>query len=185
MTLPLTQTSQSTPQVPEKSCGGRRWSLWLATGLGLGYLPVMPGTYGSALGVVIALGLEALAGATPYPRLALGSATAGLALLSIAVVARALPLFRTEDPQVIVLDEVAGQCLALLPLAGQPNRGVSYWLAVLAGFLLFRALDAIKPYPIWKLGHLKGAWGVVADDLGAGIVAALVLAASLRFVWIS
>ncbi|MBI4465161.1 MAG: phosphatidylglycerophosphatase A [Acidobacteria bacterium] len=184
MTVPLTPTPQTPPEVPEKSRGGFRWSLWLATGLGLGYLPVMPGTYGSALGVGVALGLDAMASATPYPRLVLGFATAAIIVLSLVAIARALRFLPGEDPQVVVLDEVAGQCLALLPLAGQLEMKVSHWLAVLLGFFLVRALDAIKPYPIWKMGHWKGAWGVLADDLGAGAVAALLLAAAMRFGWI-
>ena len=127
------------------------------------------------------MGLNALAASTPYPRLIVWSATLAIAALSIVITARALRFFREEDPQVIVVDEVAGQSLTLLPLAGVSHTASSYWLAVLVGFLLFRALDAIKPYPIWKLGHLKGAWGVVADDLAAGVVAAALLLAFLRF----
>ena len=141
----------------------------------------MPGTYGSALGVALVMGLNALAASTPYPRLTVWFATLAIVPLSIVVTARALRFFREEDPQVIVVDEVAGQSLTLLPLAGEPATGISYWLAVFVGFVLFRALDAIKPYPIWKLGHLKGAWGVVADDLAAGIAAAALLLAFLRF----
>jgi len=49
------------------------------------------------------------------------------------------------------------------------------------GFLLFRTLDAIKPYPIWKLERLGGAWGVMADDLAAGLIAAVLLATILHF----
>jgi len=54
-------------------------------------------------------------------------------------------------------------------------------MSVAAGFLFFRALDAIKPFPIWKLERLAGFWGVMADDVAAGLVAAALLAGTLRF----
>ena len=156
----------------------RRWAVWLATGFGVGYLPVMPGTYGSTLGVALYGGLAAFAQTTPYPFLILSSVSLILIGLSIWVVALALPSFSSEDPQNIVLDEVVGQLLTLLALPLVPNWTPSFWMAVVAGFVLFRMLDAIKPYPIWKLGHWHGAWGVVADDLGAGLVGAALLAGS-------
>ena len=155
--------------------------MWLATGCGAGYLPFMPGTYGSALGVLLYLGLAALAKTTPYPHVFLGAAALAVTALSIWIAALALRSFYEPDPQVIVLDEVAGQVLALLPLPlVTPLAPTSYWIAVGIGFLLFRALDALKPYPIWKLERLEGFWGVMADDLGAGLIAAALLAGILR-----
>ena len=167
--------------LPAPSTTAPRWAVWLATGLGAGYLPVMPGTYGSALGVLLYLGLAALARTTSHPRWFLGGAALAVCGISIWVVSIALRSFRELDPPVIVLDEVAGQVLALLPLPLAALAPTSYWLAVGAGFLLFRALDAIKPYPIWKLERLEGAWGVMADDLAAGLIAAIFLAVLLRF----
>lgn len=167
---------------PETTFRSRRgWAVWIATGLGVGYLPVMPGTYGSALGVAFYLGLVALAKTMSHPTVFLFGVAVAVAGVSILIVSIALKSFSEEDPQVIVLDEVAGQLLALLPLPLAAPRAGFYWGAVAAGFLLFRALDALKPYPIGKLGYLKGAWGVVADDLGAGVVAAALLAGILHF----
>ena len=74
----------------------------------------------------------------------------------------------------------ASTSLALLPLPLTAPATVSYWGAVAAGFFLFRALDVIKPYPIGKLERLRGAWGVLADDLGAGLIAAVLLAVILQ-----
>ncbi len=160
---------------------GRAVAVWFATGLGLGYLPVMPGTYGSALGVVLYLGLAALASKLPYPNLFLGLVTVAITAASLLIIVVALRSFTTEDPAQIVLDEVAGQLITLFPLSWVAWGAIPYWVAVVAGFVLFRAFDAIKPYPIWKLGHLKGAWGVLADDVGAGIVAAILLVGLARF----
>lgn len=167
--------------LPTPPSSAPRWAVWLATGLGAGYLPVMPGTYGSALGVLLYLGLAALARTTSHPAWFLGGAALVVCGVAIWIVFVALRSFREQDPPFIVLDEVAGQVLALLPLPLAAPAKISYWLAVGAGFLLFRALDAIKPYPIWKLERLGGAWGVMADDLAAGLLAAIFLAAILRF----
>lgn len=169
---------------PEKDSVPRRgWAVWLATGLGVGYGPAMPGTYGSALGVGLYLGLAGLLKSLPHPRLLLFLATLVLAAISIQVVSIALRSFAAQDPSEVVLDEVVGQLLALLPLPLFHQNRFSYWMAVAAGFVMFRALDAIKPYPIWKLERWRGAWGIVADDLGAGAVAAILLAGLGHFWW--
>lgn len=166
----------SLPNSPAKSS---RWSIRIATGLGAGYLPVMPGTYGSAQGVVLYMGLAALARTTEYPVWVLVAGMIAVVALSLWVVAVALPGFREQDPQVIVLDEVAGQMIALAPLPLEASATSWYWISVAAGFLFFRALDAIKPFPIRKLEQLPGAWGVVGDDLAAGLIAAALLASFL------
>jgi len=168
--LPQSATSPQT-----KSAVRRWWAVWLATGLGVGYGPVMPGTYGSALGVGLYLLLAALLAPLPHPYLLLCLTTLILCALSIGVVAIALRSFTTQDPQQIVLDEVVGQLVTLLPLPLVSQKRSSYWMAVAAGFLLFRSLDAAKPYPIWKLERLKGSWGVVCDDLAAGLLGAFIL----------
>ncbi len=173
---------EPTPNPPlSPSPKAPRWAVWLATGFGAGYLPVMPGTYGSALGVLLYLGLAALARMTLHPGWVLGAGTVAVIVLSVCVVAIALRGFREHDPQVIVLDEVAGQMLALVPLPLAAPATLSYWLAVAAGFLFFRALDAIKPFPIWKVERLPGVWGVMGDDLAASLLAAALLAIALRF----
>ena len=156
---------------------GARLARFLSTGLGVGYGPVMPGTYGSALGVGLYLALAHCASPLPHPRMLLALVAAIFALFSIWVVSIALRGFAVKDPQEIVLDEVAGQLVTLVPLPLVYASPRSHWLAVLAGFLLFRIFDALKPYPIWKFERLPGAWGVVVDDLAAGLLAAVVLVA--------
>jgi phosphatidylglycerophosphatase A len=81
------------------------------------------------------------------------------------------------DPGPVVLDEVAGQWLALLVLVA---AGHTPALAeVLAAFLLFRAFDVLKPWPIRALESLPGGWGIVADDLAAGLAAGVIEAGAL------
>lgn len=143
----------------------------------------MPGTYGSALGVVVYLLLEAFAAPLAYGRWLVVFSILLIAGLSASVIAAALAQFSEQDPAPIVLDEVAGQLVALLPIPFLQREKPATWIAILAGFLLFRALDVLKPYPIWKLDRRKGAWGVLADDLGAGVLAAIVLFGLSQLRW--
>ena len=137
----------------------------------------MPGTYGSALGAGLYLALAHCVSPLPHPRMLLALVAVAFALFSVWVVSIALRGLTVKDPQEIVLDEVAGQLVALVPLPLLSASPRSHWLAVFAGFLLFRLFDAAKPYPIWKFERLPGAWGVVVDDLAAGVLAAVVLVA--------
>lgn len=150
-----------------------RWAVWLSTGLGAGYLPKMPGTYGSAEGVLAFMALHSLLGGSA----AMGVAIAALCLASVGVTALALPHFSSSDPQVIVIDEVAGQAVTLAALLAWPAGSQWQWYHLLAGFILFRLFDITKPLYIRRLDRLHGAWGVVADDLGAGVAGGAVLLA--------
>lgn len=137
----------------------------LATWFGCGRVPFAPGTMG-ALG---ALPLYfAVAGAGP---LGVAAAAIGITLVGVwagGAVARDLG---AEDPQVVVIDEVAGMLVTLIPVA-RASLG-----SILLGFVLFRALDAGKPGPIRWLERLPRGWGIVLDDVGAGAIGAVTLAA--------
>jgi phosphatidylglycerophosphatase A len=78
-----------------------------------------------------------------------------------------------KDPQVVVIDEVAGLLVTMLP-APLPS-----WRAVLAGFLLFRLFDVLKPWLVRDLERLPAGWGIVADDVGAGVLGAACMFALL------
>lgn len=134
----------------------------VATWFGSGLAPVAPGTFGSA--------------ATFPPALAIAVAAGAPGLLAAAAVVFALGLWAAEryvretgnpDPKEVVIDEVAGQ---LLPLAVAP-LGLAPWLAA---FLLFRVFDILKPWPCDYLDRtLHGGFGVMADDIAAGVYAAI------------
>jgi phosphatidylglycerophosphatase A len=135
----------------------RAIGLLLATGLGVGFVPVAPGTFGSLLG----LGLWLL-----LPD-SLPAQIAGIVLLfaigtwSGSVAEKHL---NRTDPGPVVIDEVLGMWITL---AGTP-RG---WMEGLIGFFLFRLFDVIKPYPANRLERLHGGVGVMADDAMAGVYA--------------
>lgn len=141
----------------------------IATWFGCGLVPKAPGTMGS-LGAIPLYLLVARQG-QPWVAVATVLVTA-VGVWAASVVARELG---KKDPQIVVVDEVAGLLVTMLPM-----REVS-WLAVVLGFALFRLFDVFKPWPIRKLEQLPGGWGIVLDDIAAGIFGAAVMA-GLRFV---
>ncbi len=154
--------------------------LLLATAGGLGLLRPAPGTWGSLPPAVLAVALS------PIGWTAVVVAMAALAVVgSICCIALApwyTQHFGRPDPGEVVCDEVAGMalCLALLPW-----DGVSMSRALLlsaAGFILFRLLDILKPPPIMQIQRLPGGWGVLADDLLAGLAAAGIIWLALLLV---
>lgn len=137
---------------------------WLvATMFGIGRAPFAPGTFGSLPGIAIAWALGGVWGG-----LALPLAAAVAALVGIWAADRVVRALGVEDPGFIVVDETAGQLVALLFLP--PTVPV-----LVAGFVLFRVFDIIKPQPARGLERLPGGIGIVADDLAAGGWALVVL----------
>ncbi|MEW6221277.1 MAG: phosphatidylglycerophosphatase A [Thermodesulfobacteriota bacterium] len=136
----------------------------IATGGYAGYLPGMPGTWGSLVG----LGLFILA-ASLLPAGVLPWLLAGVIAVAVAAAGSAEKILDRRDPSVVVIDEIAGM---LVTLAGQPNEPL-FWLA---GFVLFRLFDITKPFPIrWVDRVVQGGLGIVGDDLVAGLFANLSL----------
>jgi phosphatidylglycerophosphatase A len=139
----------------------------LATWFGCGLVPRAPGTMGT-LGA-IPLYLLAARGGRPVVA-AVAVAVTLVGVWSASVVSRELGV---KDPQVVVIDEVAGLLVTMLP-APLPS-----WRAVLAGFLLFRLFDVLKPWLVRDLERLPAGWGIVADDVGAGVLGAACMFALL------
>ena len=171
--------------VPEgRRTAGDYAALALAT-WGVGLIPVAPGTWGSAVGVVLYLGLGHLTervfnfsverGLDLSPQEFQGVLTTVL-LLTILLVAlsgiwagtRAEKLLGKKDPGAVVVDEVAGQLITFLFV---PWLTTWTW-SVVAGFVAFRVFDIWKPYPVRRLEGLGGGLGIMADDMLAGFYAA-------------
>jgi phosphatidylglycerophosphatase A len=166
-----------------------RVALALATALGLGYAPVAPGTFGSLAGVLLGWGAMVLARARFDTAPAGGvwdnsarwwsqfasfeSAFAvGVSLLGVWAAQKTALYLHMKDPQIIVIDEVAGQLITYLGLATPRTFGVN-WKYLLLGFILFRVFDIWKPFPARQAESLPGGLGIMADDWIAGIYAAL------------
>jgi phosphatidylglycerophosphatase A len=167
------------PEDARETPTAARWlALALATGGGVGLSPVVPGTVGSALGVLVYLPLAALGGGL--------YALTALALVALAVWAADLAerSFAASDDGRIVIDEVVGQLLTLWPVVALGPAGElrsPAWLVT--GFVAFRLLDIWKPGPVrWAERSFRGGAGVVLDDVIAGLLAALLLTPAL-LVW--
>jgi phosphatidylglycerophosphatase A len=142
--------------------------VWIATFFGVGYCPVAPGTAGAAAGLVLFAILSRLS-----PMLYLLTCVA-LVFLGIWAAEEFSRQSGTHDDGRIVIDEVAGQLLTLVPLVLSGRRG-SVPLVV-TGFVLFRIFDVWKPGPVrWLERNLSGGAGVVMDDVLAGVFAAATL----------
>jgi len=153
----------------------------LATWFGAGLLPGAPGTWGSL--AALPFGWLIFWAGGPLGLLA---GTVAVFCLGLWAAQGYEQLAGVKDPGVIVIDEVAGQWLALIPagLHGGGLQGGSLSLpGVVLAFVLFRLFDVTKPWPIgWADRHLKGAFGIMADDIIAGVYAA-VLVYGLLWLW--
>lgn len=149
-------------------------SVALAT-FGVGFIPLAPGTFGSAVGVLIFLFIRQFEIKYFLNNLTSEQSTAWIyavnavlllafCLLGIWASSRAAEIFRKKDPQKVVVDEVIGQLIVFMFVPFMIS-----WKVVLAGFLLFRLFDIWKPYPISSLENLPRGLGICADDILAGI----------------
>ena len=156
------------------------YRIWLSV-LGTGYSPLISGTCGSAVVAVVFL-IAALAGVCPV---GMAAVMLVLAVHGFVVTIVYGDRFIKEygiDPRQIVSDEQCGQAITFLwvwPMMADWTGGeILVFTAV--GFVLFRIFDIIKPPPIRQLEKLKGAWGVLMDDVLAGVFAQIVLQIFLR-----
>ena len=164
--------------VPPAVAGASRpcaplWATLVATFFGTGRLKPGPGTWGSLATVFV----WALASSQiPVANRAWATMIAAAAVTLIGIPAATLVARSSglKDPQFVVVDEVAGQLVAVIavPLA---------WKTFLAGLILFRVFDIWKPFPIRRLERLPEGTGIVVDDLGAGLYALAVMHLLLHF----
>jgi len=171
------ESSKRSAGVPPAVAGAFRpriplWATLVATFIGIGRLRPGPGTWGSAAAMLLWFALAS--GLPPAAR------TPTAIVLALAVILIGIPAATqvargsgAKDPQFVVIDEVAGQLIALIavPLS---------WKTFLAGFILFRAFDIVKPSPVRQLEKLPEGTGIVLDDVAAGIYALVVMQVLLR-----
>jgi phosphatidylglycerophosphatase A len=169
---PEVVTEQSAEVPTAKRFG---WPVWVATAGGPGFFPVAPGTLGAAVGLIPVVLLRRYEVSLPVASLVLALLAVVIFLGGVWAARRAERFFGRIDPGQVVIDEVAGQIVAFL---AWPEAS-GWWL--LAGFLLFRLFDVVKPFPARRAEHLPGGWGIMTDDVMAGIytAAALWLAGTL------
>ncbi len=145
---------------------GDRLVLFLATGCGLGWIPFAPGTFGSLLGLALVYGLQWL------PVWGYIGGEAAIIAVGIWLCTRAGQLLGQTDPPSVVWDEIAAFPIVFAGIPLTP-------LTAILGFAWFRLFDISKPFPVNRLERLPAGWGVMADDLMAGVYAALGLRGSI------
>ena len=150
-----------------------RWASWTATFFGLGHMRPGPGTWASAATMLLWAALAhclPLSARTP----AAVALAISIAVIGIPAATRVARASARKDPSCVVIDEVAGQLVALIaiPLA---------WKTFLAGFILFRVFDILKPPPVRQLERLPEGAGIVLDDVAAGIYALAVMQVLLHW----
>jgi phosphatidylglycerophosphatase A len=138
---------------------------------GVGYLPLAPGTFGSLVGVGLFL---LLARVNP---IVIVVAILAVTFAGIWAGSRIEQLSGRKDPGKVVVDEVAGQMIALLPLTLFARWSI---VAVIVSFILFRFFDIVKPYPANRLQDLDGGMGIMFDDLVAGVYGGAVVSIMLK-----
>ncbi|HEV8609499.1 MAG TPA: phosphatidylglycerophosphatase A [Thermoanaerobaculia bacterium] len=156
-----------------------------ATGFGVGFAPIAPGTAGSALALAAAwIAVAAFSSHMTSVVAGVGLLTSGLILAAAGVplTGRVAEALGGSDPGCIVLDEIAGQLIAsaVVPLFAYPSPSAAA-AAWGASFLAFRLFDVWKPGPIRGWQDLPGGWGIVVDDVAAGVLAAAATAAIAGF----
>ena len=143
-----------------------RLATLLSTWFGCGYFPVGPGTAGSFAAVLMA------AAAHQY----LGSGRITFLIATLVMIAPAIwsathteRMLKREDPGIVVIDEVLGVWVTLL------GATALNWKSFTAAFILFRIFDVWKPWPVRRFEELPEGTGIIADDLAAGVYAAIML----------
>ena len=139
-----------------------------STFFGVGYVPGAPGTAGTLAAVGVVYLLILVGGAVFYLAF-----TLGLTIISFIAAGRCVSIFKREDPPEVVIDEVCGFLVCMLFVPLNPVN-----LAL--GFFLFRFFDIAKPFPIRKVEKLPGGYGIVMDDVLAGVYANLCLQVLVR-----
>ncbi len=160
--------ANSNTQISEPSKTKTLWAWAIGTFFGAGLLKPGPGTYGSIAAVLLWFGAASAFHPTLFA-LTAGTAIAALIATLIGIPAATIVARESgrEDPGHVVIDEVAGQLIALLFMPAD-------WPHALVGLLLFRLFDILKPPPVRQLERLPTGTGIMMDDVAAGVLALLV-----------
>jgi phosphatidylglycerophosphatase A len=173
----MTNESEQRPEADSRACASRSraplWAKLVATFFGIGLLRPGPGSWGSAATVLL-WWLASSWVVVNWQAYAAASLAAVAVLVGIPAATSVARAARLNDPQFVVIDEVAGQLITFIAIP------VS-WKSLLLGFILFRGFDIVKPPPVRQLEHLPEGFGIVLDDVAAGLYALLLMHAALYF----
>ncbi len=152
------------------------WASLIATFFNIGYLKPGPGTFASLATVLLWRGLAPYA--SSHDRVIAAVVTSiAVTLVGIPAATQVARALGKKDPSVVVIDEVAGQMIALIAAALD-------WKSMLAALILFRVFDITKPFPLRRLEHLPEGTGIMLDDVGAGLYALVLMQLGRHFGWL-
>ena len=158
----------------------------LTSCFGLGWLPLAPGSWGS-LPSAVAFGLACYFGGSDLLSFLVMLAFFIFgSIVCLKFSSAAVAATGKDDPNEVVADEIAGQALTFLAMPfviGEALSGRQVLVIVSLGYFLFRLFDTLKPWPSYRLEELPNGWGILADDLMAGVYAGLALVIAAKF-WI-
>ncbi|OGW53508.1 MAG: hypothetical protein A2Z60_01170 [Nitrospirae bacterium RIFCSPLOWO2_02_42_7] len=144
---------------------------FLASGFYSGYSPAVPGTVGSLIGVLAYLLLQNLSSIRYL------TVVSFIFIAGVYISNEAEKIYGKKDSPHIVIDEVSGMLLTYLALP-------QWWGFLLAGFVFFRIFDILKPFPIRLIDRrLGGGWGIMLDDILAGVYANILIRILYRLIW--
>lgn len=138
----------------------------ISTFFGTGYLPFIPGTFGSAAGMALYFIIR-------HNSLLYACVLLVITILGFWTAGKAAKIFNQKDPRCVVIDEAAGMLISLMFIPYDLK-----W--VITGFLVFRLMDTLKPFPAARIERLHGSLGIMGDDIIAGIYTNIVLQIVLR-----
>jgi len=170
----MTKTTSAEPSIKSKA---PLWASLIATFFHIGYGKPGPGTWASVATVLLWRGLAPYASPNDRQLAAIGTAIA-VTLFGIPAATRVARALVIKDPSIVVIDEVAGQMIALIGAALD-------WKSMVAALILFRLLDITKPFPLRRLEHLPEGTGIMLDDVGAGLYALALMQLARHFGWLA
>ncbi|MGH9524257.1 MAG: phosphatidylglycerophosphatase A family protein [Terriglobales bacterium] len=167
----MAKTSTETQREPAP-----KWASLIGTFFHIGYLKPGPGTWASAATMLLWRGLAPFASSGDQTIAAI-AASVGVTLIGVPAATRVARALGKVDPSEVVIDEVAGQMIAMIGAAVD-------WRSLVAALILFRAFDITKPFPLRRLEHLPEGWGIMLDDVGAGLYALALMQVARHFGWL-
>jgi len=137
--------------------------------MGAGYFPLAPGTVGSALGLALVIAFRQTSLGPLGLAVCLATFSVLLFVAGVWSAGKAEKVLGRVDPGQVVIDEVAGQ---IITFVATPR---TTWMGLIAGFILFRVFDIVKPFPARRAERFPGGWGIMLDDVVAGLYSLIAL----------
>ncbi len=151
--------------------------------LGMGYLPVAPGSWGALLGAIFAGLIGWWCGEIQYFNVMLIVLSVIFYFVGVLLGKWAVEYYKSDDPRCFVLDEVVGMFVSILFIPFVFDKWGGFWGILFVQYILFRIFDVIKPFPVKSAEKFALGWGIMSDDVIAGIYANVLGQFLMRLIW--